>query len=48
MVYVGRSITLKIIHVFFNVCVCFPTEEGWILDDGFIVISEMLLNGVAK
>lgn len=46
--YVGRSIRLKIIHVTFNVCVCFPTEESWILDDGFFVISEMMLNGVAK
>ena len=39
---------LKIIHVAFNVCMRFPTEESWILDDGFIVISEMMLNGVAK
>lgn len=45
--YGGRSIMLKIIYVFFNVSVC-PTEESWILDDGLIVISEMMLSGVAK
>lgn len=47
-VYAGRSITLKIICVFFRVCVCFHTEESWILDGSFIVISEMMLHGVAK
>lgn len=46
--YVGRSIMLKIIHFSFNVCVCFPTEDIWILGDGFIVISEMMLNEAAK
>lgn len=47
--YVGRSTALKIIYVAFNVSVCaFPTEESWILDDDFIVISETMLDGVAK
>lgn len=28
--------------------VCFTPEESWSLNDGFSVISEMTLNGVAK